>query len=124
MSVSFCLPHPVAVSVFMICRGVCACTEMLWMCVMYVSFGSKVRPRTFGCVAMGSALLFIVRSRFLLYSAGSGVNTLQLVLSGFSMILFCFVQANTLCRHGCMDFMGALVLVCVWMVMSSAYAMT
>ena len=27
---------------------------------MDVSFGSKVRPRTFGCVAMGSALLFIV----------------------------------------------------------------
>ena len=50
MSVSFCLPHPVAVSAFMICRGLCACTEMLWMCVLYVSFGSKVRPRTFGCV--------------------------------------------------------------------------
>ena len=34
----------------------------------YVSFGSKVRPRTFGCVAMG-VLLFIVRSRLLIYSA-------------------------------------------------------
>ena len=42
MSVSFCLPHPVAVIAFMICRGLCACTEMLWMCVLYVSFGSKV----------------------------------------------------------------------------------
>ena len=41
----------------MICRCLCACTEMLWMCVLYVSFGSKVRPRTFGCVAMGSGLL-------------------------------------------------------------------
>ena len=60
MSVSLCLPHPVTVSAFMICRCLCACTEMLWMCVLYVSFGSKVRPRTFGCVAMGSALLFIV----------------------------------------------------------------
>ena len=29
MSVSFCLPHPVAVSSFIICSGVCACTEML-----------------------------------------------------------------------------------------------
>ena len=38
MSVSFCLPHPVAVIAFMICRGLCACTEMLWMCVLYVSF--------------------------------------------------------------------------------------
>ena len=25
------------------------------MWVLYVSFGSKVKPRTFGCVAMGSA---------------------------------------------------------------------
>ena len=58
----------------LICRGLCVCTEMLWMCVLYVSFGSKVRPRTFGCVVMGSALLFIVRSRLLVYSAGSGVN--------------------------------------------------
>ena len=70
MSVSFSLPRPVAVSNFMICRGLCACTEMLWMCVLYVSFGSKVRPKTFGCVAMGSALLFIVRARLLVYSAG------------------------------------------------------
>ena len=29
MGVSFCLPHPVAVSAFIICRGLCACTEML-----------------------------------------------------------------------------------------------
>ena len=29
------------------------------MGVLYVSFVSKVRPRTFGCVAMGSAVLFI-----------------------------------------------------------------
>ena len=59
------------------------------MCVLYVSFGSKVRPRTFGCVAM--ALLCIFRSRLLVYSAGSGVNRVQVVLSGFSMRLFCFV---------------------------------
>ena len=100
MSVSFCLPHPVAVSAFIICRGLsafiicrglCACTEMLWMWVLYVSFGSKVRPRTFGCIAMDSVLLFIVSSRLLVYSAGSGVNRVQVVLSGFSKRLFCFV---------------------------------
>ena len=49
----------------MICRGLCACTEMLWMRVLYVSFGSKVRSRTFGCVVMGSALLCIYRSSLL-----------------------------------------------------------
>ena len=75
----------------MICSGLCACTEMLWMCVLYVSFGSKV----------------------LVYSARSGVNRVQVVLSGFSKRLFCFVQAKTLCRYGCMYFLAALVLVCV-----------
>ena len=29
----FCLPYPVAV----ICTGLCACAERLWMCVLYVS---------------------------------------------------------------------------------------
>ena len=121
MSVSFCLPLPVAVSAFMICRGLCACIEMLWICVLYVSFGSKVRLRTFGCVAMSSALLFIVRSRLLVYSAWSGVNRVQVVLSGFSKRMFSFVQTKTLCRYGCMYFLAALVLVCVdVIVMSSA----
>ena len=88
---------------------------------MCVSFGSKVRPRTFGCVALDSAVVFMFRSRLLLYSAGSGVNRVQVVLSGFSVRLFCFVQAKTLCRYGCMYFLAALVLVCVdVMVMSSA----
>ena len=89
------------------------------MCVLYVSFGSKLRPRTFGCVAMGSALLCIFRSILLVYSAGSGVNRVQVVLSGFSMRLFCFVQANTLCRYGYIYLFAALVLVDVT-VMSSA----
>ena len=51
------------------------------MYVLYVSFGSKVRPRTFGCVAMRSVMLFIFRSRLLLYSAGSGMNRAQVVMS-------------------------------------------
>ena len=86
------------------------------MCVLYVSFGYKVRPRTFGCVAMGSAV-FILRSILLLYSAGSGVNRVQVVMSGFSVRLFCFVETKTLCMY----FFAALVLVCVdVMLMSSA----
>ena len=86
------------------------------MCVLYVSFGSKVWPRTFGCVAMHSAELFIFRSRLLLYFAGSGVNRVQLVLYRFSVRLFCVFQANILCRY----LLAALVLVCVdVMVMSS-----
>ena len=60
------------------------------MCVLYMTFGSKVRSRTFGCVAMGNAVLFILRSRLLLYSVGSGEHSVQVVLSGFSVrLLFC-----------------------------------
>ena len=58
------------------------------MCVLYVRFVSKIRPRTFGCVAMDSAVLYILSSRLLLYSAGSGVNRMQVVLSRFSVRLF------------------------------------
>ena len=39
-------------------------------------------------------MLFIFRPRLLLYSAGSGVNRVQVVLTGFSVRLFCFVQAK------------------------------
>ena len=55
------------------------------MCVLCVSFGSKVRLRTFGCVAI-----------LLLYSAGFGMNRVQVVLSGFSVRSFCFVQTKNL----------------------------
>ena len=94
------------------CCGCACCMRML---------GLKVRPRTFGCVAMGNAVLCILRSRLLVYSAGYGVNRVQVVLSGFSMRLFCFVQAKTVCRYGCIYLLAALVLVCVdVMLMSSA----
>ena len=73
MSVSFCLPHPVAVSA-----------------------------------------LFIFRSRLLVCSAGSVVNKVYVVLSGFSMRLFCFVRAK--------NYVGMVVYIswlhsclCVWM---------
>ena len=59
----------------------------------YVSFGPNVGPRTFGCVAMRSTLLFIFTStRLLLYSAGSRVNRVEVVLSVFSVRLSCFAH--------------------------------
>ena len=106
MSVSFCLPHPVAVSAFLICRGLCACTEMLWMCVLYVRFGSKVRPRTFGCVAMGSFCCLLLGQ--------DCSNRVQVVLSGFSKRLFCFVQAKLyVCMVVCISWLHSYL--CVWM---------
>ena len=64
--------------------GKCGCFVM-YMYVLYVSFGYEGRPITFGCLAMGSTVLFILRSRYLVYSAGSGVNRVQVVLSGFNV---------------------------------------
>ena len=50
---------------------------------------------------------------------------MQLVLSGFSVKLFCFVQTKTLCRYDCMYSLSALLPVCVdAMVTSSAWVMT
>ena len=83
------------------------------MCVLYVSFGSKVIPRIFGCVVMGSAVLFVLSSRLLVYFAGPGVNRVQVVLSGFSVRFLCFVQAKTLHRYGCIYLFAALVLLCM-----------
>ena len=37
MSVSFCLSHTVAMSAFIICRGLCAFTKIFCMGVLYVS---------------------------------------------------------------------------------------
>ena len=82
MSVSFYLPHPVAVGAFMICRGLYACTEM-WMCVLFWVYG-KTQNIWVRC----SALLCILSSILLVYSAGSGVNRVHVILSGFSMRLF------------------------------------
>ena len=69
--------------------------------------------------AMDSALSFIVRSRLLVYSAGSGVNRVHVVLSVFNNRLFCFVQAKTVCRYGCMYFLAVVVLVCVDVIVMS-----
>ena len=79
------------------------------------------KAQTYECVAMRSTVLYIFRSRLFFYSAGSEVNRVPVVLSGFSVRLFCFVQAKTLCWYGCMYLLAALVLVCIdVMVMSSA----
>ena len=43
---------------------------------------------------MSSVVLFILRSILLVYSAGSGVNRVKVLLSVFSVRLFCFVHAR------------------------------
>ena len=60
--------------------------------MLYVSFGCTVRTRTFWCDSMTGAMLFILRSKLLVYYAGSVVNIIQFVLSVFSVKLLCFAQ--------------------------------
>ena len=65
-------------------------------------------------------VLFILSSRLLLYSARSGVNRVQVVLSRFSMRLLYFVYAkHYVCMVNCMYVMAALVYVDM-MIMTSA----
>ena len=60
----------------------CFVIQMLYVCVLCASCGSSQ------CCILHD-LVEDVRSRFLLYSPGSGVNRVQVVLSGFSVRLFC-----------------------------------
>ena len=51
------------------------------MLLLYVSLGSRVSPRIFGLMFMGSVMLSICRSSCVLYSAASGVKRVHVVLS-------------------------------------------
>ena len=70
MIVSFCIPHVVDVSALSICI-VLRAFVVISMCLLYVSFGSRVSPSIFGLMFMGSVMLSIC-----------------LVLSGLRMRLF------------------------------------
>ena len=121
--VSFCLPHYVDVSAFIICSGVCACTEMLWMCVLYVSFVSKARPRTFGCVAIGSPVLFISWSSSYILQ---GLEWTDCKLFCLDLMWDCFVlsrQKLYVSMVVCISWLHSCLCVDV-MVMSSVYATT
>ena len=61
------------------------------MCVLYVSFGSKVMPRTFGCVAMCSAVLFILRSRYYILQ---GLLWTECKLFCLNLVCDCFVLSR------------------------------
>ena len=64
-------------------------------------------------------VLACLSSRLLFYSAGSAVNRVQVIWSGFSMRLLWFLQTKTLYMYGSMYFLDVFVLVDM-MTMSSA----
>ena len=65
-------------------------SDVVNVCV-YVSFGSTVRLRIFRCFAMGSAVLFVMRSRLLKIIFRRAWSEQCVVLPGFSVRLLCFV---------------------------------
>ena len=87
MIVSFCFPHVVDVSALSICIVLRASVVVISMCLLYVSLGSRVIPSIFGLMFMGSVVLSICSSGCVLYSAGSDVKRVHVVLSGLRMSL-------------------------------------
>ena len=83
-----------------------------------MSLGSRFSPSTFGLMFMGSVMLSICSSSCVLYSVGSGVKRVHVVLSGLWMRLFVRVHVCISCRY---DWMFVFAVYVVVMVMSSLY---
>ena len=86
--VSFCFPHIVDVSALSICIVLRAFVVVIYLCLLYVSFGSILSSSIFELMFMGSVMLYICSSSCVLYSDGSGVNRVHVALSGLRMRLF------------------------------------
>ena len=88
MIVSCCFPHVIDVSALSICIVMRAFVVVISMCLLYVSLGSRVSPSICWFMFMGSVMLSICSSSCVLYSAGSAVKIVHVVLSGLRMRLF------------------------------------
>ena len=82
--VSFCFPQFVPVSAFSMLMVFFALSRDLLMCSPKVSLGSKVTPSIFGFLIVGIVVLFIESFKVVSYSAGSGVNNVEVDLSALS----------------------------------------
>ena len=86
--VCFCFTHVVDASALSICIVLRAFVVVLSMCLLYVSLGSRVSLNMCGLMFMGSVVLSICSASCVLYSAGSGVKRVHVVLFGLRMRLF------------------------------------
>ena len=84
---SFCLHYLVEVSAFRMLSICFVLVMMTFICCKNVSFESKVISRIFGCFVVSSVSLFNLSDRVVLYSAGSGVKSVVIVLSVFILRL-------------------------------------
>ena len=100
INVSFCFPHEVDVRVLKILLALSAFSLVILACLPKFNFVSKVRPRILGYLIVGIMVLFMVRFKIVLYSAGSGVNNVAVDLSGLRMRSFLCVQLKMSSRYG------------------------
>ena len=117
--VSFCFPDVVDVSALSICIVLRASIVVISMCLLYVSL--RVSTSIFGLMFIGSVMVSICSSSCVLYSAGSRMKRVYVVLSGLRMRLFVRVHVCISCRYDLMFALATFLLLCVdVMVMLSA----
>ena len=95
---------------------------MFLICSEKFNFGSSVSPSILGFLTVGIGLLSMCSLTSLLYSAGSGVKSVAVDLSGFRRRWFFLVQSCMSLRYGCMRLSIVAMFLCDDSVfMSSAY---
>ena len=105
VKVSLFLPQWVEVRAFSILIVFSALSFEVLICSLNVSLGSKVSPSILGLRIVGSRVLLAVvlsscSDSSSLYSAGSGVKSVVIVLLALSFRLFAFVQVCTSSKYG------------------------
>ena len=92
VKVSLFLPQWVEVRAFSILIVFSALSFEVLICSLNVSLGSKVSPSILGLRIVGSRVLSSCSDSSSLYSAGSGVKSVVIVLLALSFRSFAFVQ--------------------------------
>ena len=100
VKVSLFLPQWVEVRAFSILIVFSALSFQVLICSLNVSLGSKVSPSILGLRIVGSRVLSSCSDSSSLYSAGSGVKRVVIVLLALSFRSFAFVQVCTSSKYG------------------------
>ena len=101
VKISLLLPQWVEVRAFSILIVFSALSFEVLICSLNVSLGSKVSPSILGLRIVGSRVLSSCSDSSSLYSAGSGVKSVVIVLLALSFRSFAFVQVCTSSKYGC-----------------------
>ena len=109
VKVSLFLPQWVEVRAFSILIVFSALSFEVLICSLNVSLGSKVSPSILGLRIVGSRVLSSCSDSSSLYSAGSGVKSVVIVLLALSFRSFAFVQVCTSSKLGCQGCQGGVV---------------